>query len=343
MAGPNEPARTAPNYDEAAAILQTVCGLAGSSYLVSNIEDELAAEDISVALNNHNTGTIFDWIVKTVSFQGISDRVARDYLRKHGSIQYHDIETALASKPACPKLASYWSFDRCLYDKGSHSCSEPDLISCCPLPAHNLRNGKLNQAAYSLYLFTRDVANGDLVAWIDQQLRQARTCPLDAFRAAAHEALIGPLRNVFGLSDKVLTMTLSSLLMADRASRPEWFVAGSGLIAIDTLVHNFLHRTGILSRHGTEHAYGPRCYGQDGCAAIVRRASAIIDASRFNPSYPRDFPRFVQHAIWRFCAYDGLNICNGNMIDDEKPCQNLACQLGRLCARNPLKSAENIN
>jgi hypothetical protein len=33
-----------------------------------------------------------------------------------------------------------------------------------------LRNGRLNQTAYSLFLFVRDVANGDLVQWIDDQL-----------------------------------------------------------------------------------------------------------------------------------------------------------------------------
>jgi hypothetical protein len=35
------------------------------------------------------------------------------------------------------------------------------------------------------------------------------------------------------------------------------------MIAIDTLVHNFLQRTGILSRAHAEHVYGPHCYWQD--------------------------------------------------------------------------------
>jgi len=58
------------------------------------------------------------------------------------------------------------------------------------------------------------------------------------------ENLIGPLRHVYGVSDKLLTMTLSSLLLA--SNKPTWFEAGASMIAIDTLVHNFLHRTGIL-------------------------------------------------------------------------------------------------
>jgi hypothetical protein len=32
----------------------------------------------------------------------------------------------------------------------------------------------------------------------------------------------------------------------------------------------------------------------------VRRT---IDASAFNPTFSADFPRFVQHAIWRYCAH----------------------------------------
>jgi hypothetical protein len=55
----------------------------------------------------------------------------------------------------------------------ARSCAEPHHISRCPLPTHDLRNGHLNQAAYSLYLFIRDLADGDLIGWIDQRLQAA--------------------------------------------------------------------------------------------------------------------------------------------------------------------------
>jgi hypothetical protein len=48
------------------------------------------------------------------------------------------------------------------------------------------------------------------------------------------------------------------------------------------------------------------------------------------------FPRFVQHAIWRFCAADGLNVCNGNRVDDRKSCENSYCQLFSKCSRKTL-------
>ncbi len=323
--------------DRTTVILSSVCALAGSSTFIRDIESELRTEGIQQAIRLRDTPAIFDWMTKTVSYQGISDSVAREYLRKHGSIRWSDVKTALASEPSCAKLASYWTFEGCRYDKGSFTCAEPEHINTCPLPTHNCRNGKLNQTAYSLYLFIRDTAKSDLVGWIDDQLNSIPAELNRDHRVVAHEVLIGPLRNVFGLSDKILTMTLSGLLMADRTLKPRWFEAGSGLVAIDTLVHNFLHRTGILSRHGAEHAYGPRCYAQNGCAAIIRQASRQIDASRFNSTFPADFPRFVQHAMWRYCAGDGLNICNGNMIDDARPCQNLACQLRRKCEKKPIK------
>jgi hypothetical protein len=68
------------------------------------------------------------------------------------------------------------------------------------------------------------------------------------------------------------------------------------MIAIDTLVHNFLHRTGILEDCGTPHGYGVGCYGPGGWAEVIRTVACQIDASAYNRRFPREFPRFVQHA-----------------------------------------------
>jgi hypothetical protein len=99
-----------------------------------------------------------------------------------------------------------------------------------------------------------------------------------------------------------------------------------------------LHRSGILDDCGGHHGYGVGCYARGGCADIVHAIAAQIDARAFNASYPAIFPRFVQHAIWQFCAADGLNVCNGNRIDDLKPCENSYCQIFGKCERKPLKS-----
>ena len=285
------------------------------------------------------TPAVFDWLLTTFSFQGISDRVARDYMDKHGTASWAELDAGLGASPSCPKLRSYWHYEGCRYDKGSFTCSEPDHIDACPVPRPRLRNGRLNQTAYSLFLFVQDLAGGDLIGWIDGQLKAAVGPSSSALEAARQEALIGPLRHVYGVSDKVLTMALSTLLIGVRNQRPIWFKTGKAMIAIDTLVHNFLHRTGVLQDCGIPHNYGAACYATGGCAEVVRTVAGQIDARTFNPKFPARFPRFVQHAIWRYCAADGLDICNGNRIDDRSGCTQHYCNIFNKCSKTRLKAA----
>jgi len=306
--------------------------------LLDEIDEEILHAGLDQAFVSGDTRPIFDWLLTAFSFQGISDRVARSYMEKNGTASWSNMEASFERSPSCRKLQTYWDYAGCRYDKGSFTCAEPDHIEACPVPRPRLRNGRLNQTAYSLFLFVRDIAGGDLVGWIDSQLEAAAGSSAADLEAARQEALIGPLRNVYGVSDKVLTMALSSLLIGARGRRPVWFETGKAMMAIDTLVHNFLHRTGILEACGTPHVYGAACYARGGCAEIIRTVSSRIDASTFNPKFPPAFPRFVQHAIWRFCAADGLNLCNGNRIDDRKACQITYCYLYQKCSRIPLKN-----
>ena len=77
---------------------------------------------------------------------------------------------SLATNPGGDKLQGYWAFTGCQYHKGFQTCAYPNQFGDCPLPRHPLRNGRLNQTAYSLFLFIRDIAGGDIVTWIDRQL-----------------------------------------------------------------------------------------------------------------------------------------------------------------------------
>jgi hypothetical protein len=115
------------------------------------------------------------------------------------------------------------------------------------------------------------------------------------------------------------------------------------MIAIDTLVHNFLHRTGILHRFVAQHSYGPACYRPSGCAEIIEAVASEIDASQFDHRFPKAFPRFVQYAIWRYCSQQGLDICNGNQIDDRKPCKNVQCALYPACDRITIETRKAIS
>jgi hypothetical protein len=73
----------------------------------------------------------------------------------------------------------------------------------------------------------------------------------------------------------------------------------------------------------------------------ILKVAHEIDARTFDPNFPAaTFPRFVQHALWAFCAQDGLNVCNGNQIDDSQSCEKVSCPVFESCARVPLRPAQ---
>jgi hypothetical protein len=325
--------------DHATRLIHRVCCLAGSADFI----DEIRTDNhlIRSAIKERDTAALFDWLMVMLSYQGVSDRVAADYMDHHGRVRWDEIERTLADHPSCPKLQSYWNFNGCGYHKTSRTCSQPDHIDHCPLPTHALRNGRLNQTAYSLYMFIRDVTGNDLVGWIEAQLASAAAPTDDGRHARMRDGLLDPLRHVYGVSDKVLSMTLSVLLLAAPKTMRLWAEVGVGMIAIDTLVHNFLVRTGILRRFDADHLYGPACYQPGGCADVIQAVADQIDARQFNPRFPKTFPRFVQHAIWRYCAENGLDVCNGNRINDDTRCDNVYCRVQPLCDRVALRF--NVN
>jgi hypothetical protein len=326
--------RTMPDR-RALALVKHVCHLAGKRSLIDDVTYGLADEGVLAALDMHDTPALYNWMVRAFSFQGISDYVAADFMDRHGSVTWDQIEAGLAREPACFKLRSYWDFDRCGYNKTRHTCGRPSVIRRCPLPAHPLRNGRLNQLAYSLHFFLRDVAGGDLAGWLDWTIEASGAT--DARPDLARDALLEPLRHIYGVSDKMLTMLLSDLLIGGSGTRPRWLGIGAGMIVVDTLVHNFLWRSGILHRHRAVHNYGPLCYGENGCANIIRAIARRLDARDFNAAFPASFPRFVQHAIWRFCAQQGLDICNGNRIADGRRCTNDWCPVFGDCDKVALR------
>jgi hypothetical protein len=327
---------THANLAYAVQLVHTTCCLVGSASYLDDVRADLRDYGIMRAIKDHDTPALFDWLVEILSYQGISDSVASEYIAQHGNVRWAEIADGLSRTPSCPKLGGYWRFYGCQYHKGSGTCAEPGHIDGCPLPRHPLRNGRLNQMAYSLFLFMRDVADNDFVGWIDSQLGTAEFQSSNRL-AVLCEAIIGPLRNVYGVSDKVLAMALSNLLLAAGSRRPLWLDVGVTFVAVDTVVHNFLHRTGILRRLSADHLYGDRCYRPEGCAGILHLLASNIDARQFNPTFPKTFPRFVQSAIWRYCAEEGLDICNGNRIDDNARCDNGRCQLFRRCDRIALR------
>jgi hypothetical protein len=223
------------DQEYAVGIVRTVCALAGNPGYLDDVTRELRARGILKAIDDHDTPKLFAWLIEAMSYQGISDAIAAAYMKRHGRISWRAVATGLELSPSCPKLRSHWQFHGCGYRKSSGTCGEPGYFANCPLPTHRLRNGNLNQLAYSLFLFVRDLMAGDLVGWLDKRLAEA-----DRPRARVprmREAVLGPLRNVYGASDKVLSVALSNLLLCGGGTRARWMEVGAAMIAIDTLVH----------------------------------------------------------------------------------------------------------
>jgi hypothetical protein len=280
------PGREDAAITHATQLIVQVCHIAGTAAFIDEAGLGPEGKELRKAIRSRNTAALFDHLVAALSYQGISDEVAKNFMDRHGLASWHVIESDLRRRPSCPKLRSYWHFYDCRYNKSRLTCAEPAHLAECPLPMSWLRNGRLNQTAYSLYLFVRDVADGDLVGWIDWRLQAADEPSGPDRLARMRAALIDPLREIYGVSDKVLTMALSQLLLGAPRSRRRWREVGGAMIAVDTLVHNFLHRTGILQRFEAEHSYGPACYQSYGCAKVIETVANGIDASGFDHRFP---------------------------------------------------------
>ena len=120
----NPDRRKTSAIDHAVRVVHTVRCLAGAASLIDDIRADLRAEGIPSAIRRHDTATLFDWLISALSYQGISDQVATDYMERHGRLRWADIDAKVAASPTCPKLKSYWHFHGCRYDKISRTCSE---------------------------------------------------------------------------------------------------------------------------------------------------------------------------------------------------------------------------
>jgi hypothetical protein len=98
-------ARTAA-LEHADGVIAYACYLAGARNLINKIRSDVCGPKIRTAIARHDTPTLFDWLIDAVSYQGISDRVAYDYLEQHGGITWRDIEQSLSPANSRPRLAA---------------------------------------------------------------------------------------------------------------------------------------------------------------------------------------------------------------------------------------------
>src|SRR5437763_3647916 len=190
---------TPSSVSRSALLVRRICQLAGATSLIEDGRVGLARYGMIAAVRRHDTPAIFDWLLDAVSYQGVSDSIAYGYMERHGRVRWHDIAKPLGTAPSCPKLTCYWSFENCGYQKGSGVCANPEHQPACPLPRHDLRNGRLNQTAYSLFLFLRDLAGGDFVGWIDDRLCSVGPVPIIDRPGRLRKALLEPLGHIYGV------------------------------------------------------------------------------------------------------------------------------------------------
>ena len=105
------------------------------------------------------------------------------------------------------------------------------------------------------------------MAWIDDRLAADQGSPNGDARM--RQALLEPLGCIYGISGKVVSLAIAELLLAADPDR--------GALGDDRGQHG---RRGhpraqlaapdrLPAPPGAEHAYGPACYGPNGCAAII--------------------------------------------------------------------------
>ena len=321
-----------------ATIIQSICSSDSNRHFIQSLKTNMETEGLADAVNTRDSPVLFDWLMGCFSYQGISDAIADSFIAKHGNATYSGIEKVLDGRvSSCPKLIDFESFKDCGYKKSKATCNNAELYNSCPVNTLNLRKGQLNQAAYSLYFFIWDVCGGDLTGFIDDCLAAADLPGHPDRVALMRKALTSRLLSIFGIAQKLINMAFADLLIGSDRKRARWIEVGGSMVAIDSLVHNFLHRTGILYHYGSEHKTGAACYGKKGCAKILDDIARQMDCSIIDKSYPVYFPRFIQHAIWSYCAESGSGICNGNEIDDAFRCNQQTCIIFKDCGRVALK------
>ena len=87
--------------DHAVRLIHPVCCLAGSGDFVEDIQSDLDPQDLRSAITRHDTAAIFDRLVSALSYQGISDKVATNYMDRHGRVTWSQIESGLSRRRGC--------------------------------------------------------------------------------------------------------------------------------------------------------------------------------------------------------------------------------------------------
>jgi hypothetical protein len=110
----------------ARSVVRQVCAIAGQVTCIDDLRHDAIDAGLVAAVEDHDTFAIFDWLMRELSHQGISDAVADEYMDRHGNVTWTAIAASLATNPGCDKLQGYWAFTGCRYHKGFQTCAASD-------------------------------------------------------------------------------------------------------------------------------------------------------------------------------------------------------------------------
>jgi hypothetical protein len=100
------------NFRQATTLIANVCEIAGHRDLIGEARKALGQAGILKAVREHNQAVLFDWLIWSLSYQGVSDAVASGYMEVHGSASAEYIAQGLADPIRCQKLQNFAAFRR---------------------------------------------------------------------------------------------------------------------------------------------------------------------------------------------------------------------------------------
>src|ERR1700730_11520783 len=98
-------------FKYARRLAKRICRIAGDHRLIDHVPRNLARHGVRAAVRRHDTAVLFDWLLETVSYQGISNHVAWGYMERHGRLAWDEIVSLIDAGPSCPKLRTSWHFN----------------------------------------------------------------------------------------------------------------------------------------------------------------------------------------------------------------------------------------
>ena len=94
--------------DHAVRLIDEVCCFAGSFDLLKDTRDE----ELCAAIERRDNAALFDRLTFSFSFQGISDEIAANYMRRHGQATFRSVRKNSGQAANLPEAESLLAFSR---------------------------------------------------------------------------------------------------------------------------------------------------------------------------------------------------------------------------------------